>query len=135
MGRPTVIPCDCINAPRPPIDVEKEAEPWSPYYNPGDPRVVDKTFPDRSSHLCTVFDRIISITEVLGSVIVSMYSSISKFENSSETYRADVIAGLYYRLNSWYKELPSHLRCDPSSGDGILPPVIMMQYVPFSFLR
>jgi hypothetical protein len=132
MGRPTVIPCDSINAQRPPIDVEKEAEPWVPYYNANDPNTIEKTFPDRPSHLCTVFERICTITEVLGSVMASLYSSISKFENSSDNYRADIIAGLYFRLNSWYKELPSHLRCDPSSAEGVLPPVIIMQYVPIS---
>jgi hypothetical protein len=132
MGRPTVIPCDSINAQRPPIDVDKEAEPWVPYYNANDPNTIDKTFPDRPSHLCTVFERICTITEVLGSVMASLYSSISKFENSSENYRADIIAGLYFRLNSWYKELPSHLRCDPSSAEGVLPPVIIMQYVSIS---
>ena len=131
MGRPTVIPCDSINAQRPPIDVEKEAETWKPYYNPDDRTVAGKSFPERPGHLCTVFERICTITEVLGSVMVSLYSEISKFETSSETYRADVIAGLYYRLNTWYKELPSHLRCDPSAPEGILPPVILMQYVLF----
>jgi hypothetical protein len=72
MGRPTVIPCDSINAQRAPIDVEKEAEPWLPYYNPNDPNTIDKTFPDRPSHLCTVFERICTITEVLGSVMASL---------------------------------------------------------------
>jgi Fungal specific transcription factor domain len=130
MGRPAGIPSECINAKRLAIDLEKEAEPWSPSYNPRDPRVADKTFPHRVGHLCTVFERICTITEILGSVIGRLYSSTSKFETSSDAYRADVIAGLYFRLNCWYKELPSHLRCDPSSSEGILPPVIMMQYVP-----
>ena len=43
-----------------------------------------------------------------------------------------MIADLYYRLNSWYKELPSHLRCDAASSDRVLPPVIMMQYLSLS---
>jgi len=61
--------------------------------------------------------------------INSRYSGISKFEKSSGPYRAELIADLYYRLNSWYKELPAHLRCEPSSSEGVLPPVIVMQYI------
>lgn len=74
MGRPFVIPCEAINTHRPPIDVEKEAEPWKPYYNPDDREMANKPFPERPSHICTVFERICIITEVLGSVIVSLYN-------------------------------------------------------------
>ena len=74
MGRPTVIPCEAITAQRPPIDVEKEAEPWKPYYNPDDRELVNKPFLDRPSHICTVFERICTITEILGSVIISLYN-------------------------------------------------------------
>jgi len=74
MGRPFVIPCEAINTHRAPIDVEKEAEPWQPYYNPDDRELANKPFLERPSHICTVFERICIITEVLGSVIVSLYN-------------------------------------------------------------
>jgi hypothetical protein len=81
MGRPTVIPCEAINAQRPPIDVEKEAEPWKPYYNPDDVELANKPFLDRPSHICTIFERICTVTEILGSIIVSLYNPILYLTN------------------------------------------------------
>lgn len=82
MGRPTVIPCEAINTQRPPIDVEKEAEPWEPYYNPDDLEMASKPFPEKPSHICTIFERICTITEILGSVIVSLYDPMRTPANS-----------------------------------------------------
>jgi len=73
LGRPTIIPCEAVSSQRPAIDVEKEAEPWVPYYNADDLEVKDKQFPDRPSHLCTVFERICTVTEILGAVILNLY--------------------------------------------------------------
>jgi Fungal specific transcription factor domain len=74
MGRPTVIPTDLITVQRPALDVHKEAEVWRPHYNTNDHTSQNKPFPERPSHICTVFERICSITEILGSVMASLYA-------------------------------------------------------------
>ena len=116
LGRPEFIPAYAVrNAPRPTINPKEEFGNWLADAQSHIPRPV---------HILTAAQQISDVTEILGSVIRSLYTATSL--GVSIDYVA-IVTDNQLRLLSWHRELPAHLELPVKDSDHIpLPHVLLM---------
>ena len=120
-GRLPSLQADDASVPLEFLDMYEENEQWHPFAYATNGDLMKESYGPAFS--VSTFSALSQLSVIMNSILNELYAE--RIMQSTANELSGILDKLQSSLDEWDKKLPTHLRFDPSSNDGLAPPHVL----------